>query len=112
MELARRPFGKTGLRVHPICMGCAALGDMPDTFAFEVSVERARATVRALFDSEINFLDTAAIYGYDAGSRPEGFGESERRIGAVIKERGGLPQGFVLATKADREPGSNQFDGD
>ena len=29
-----------------------------------------------------------------------------------MRERGGLPPGFVLATKADREPGANRFDGE
>jgi D-threo-aldose 1-dehydrogenase len=68
--------------------------------------------VRAWLDSdEIDFLDTAAIYGYDA-AEPNGFGESERRIGQVLRERGGLPPGKVLSTKADREPGTNRFDGE
>ncbi len=98
-----RAFGRTIFRTHPLCMGGAALGDMPDTFGYSVSAEDAHATVRALFDSEINFLDTANIYG---------FGESERRIGHVVRERGGLPAGFVLATKADRDDETGRFDGD
>jgi D-threo-aldose 1-dehydrogenase len=101
--LARRPFGRTGLEVHPICLGGAPLGDMPETFAYSVPEAQALATVRACLDSEINFVDTANIYG---------FGESERRIGLVVRERGGLPPGFVLATKADREKDSRRFDGD
>ena len=85
---------------------------MPETFAYAVPVEDAHATVRAFFDqTEINFIDTAAIYGYDEGS-PHGFGESERRIGHVVRERGALPAGFVLSTKADREPETNRFDGE
>jgi D-threo-aldose 1-dehydrogenase len=85
---------------------------MPETFAYAVPVEDAHATVRAFFDqTEINFIDTAAIYGYDEGS-PHGFGESERRIGHVVRERGTLPAGFVLSTKADREPETNRFDGE
>jgi D-threo-aldose 1-dehydrogenase len=100
--LVRRPFGRTGLEVHPICLGGAPLGDMPETFAYSVPEEQALATVRACLDSEINFIDTANIYG---------FGESERRIGLVLRERG-LPAGVVLATKADRERESRRFDGD
>jgi D-threo-aldose 1-dehydrogenase len=110
-SMEKRAFGQTGLSVTPICLGCASLGNMPQTFAYTVSEEDAQATLRAFFDSELNFIDTAAIYGYDAKS-PDGFGESERRIGRAIRERGGLPSGFILATKADREPGSNRFDGD
>jgi D-threo-aldose 1-dehydrogenase len=101
--LSRRPFGRTGLEVHPVCLGCAPLGDMPDTFGYSVPEEDALATVRACFDSEINFVDTANIYGC---------GESERRVGLVVRERGGLPPGVVLATKADRDKDSRRFDGD
>jgi D-threo-aldose 1-dehydrogenase len=94
------------LTLSPICLGCASLGNMPDTFAYSVPAEDAHATVRAFLDSdEINYIDTAAIYG-------DTFGESERRIGHVLRERGGLPSGKVLSTKADREPGTNRFDGE
>ena len=89
-----RPLGTTGLLVSPLCVGCAPLGDMPKTFAYSVPEEQALAMVRAVFQSPINFLDTAASYGD---------GESERRIGLVLKELGGLPAGYVLATKADRD---------
>jgi D-threo-aldose 1-dehydrogenase len=80
---SRRTLGSTGLSVSPVCIGCAPLGDMPGTFDYRVSEERARETLRAVFESQINFLDTAASYGD---------GESERRIGEVLKEMGGLPE--------------------
>jgi D-threo-aldose 1-dehydrogenase len=112
VDLSPRALGSTGLTVSPLCLGCASLGSMPETFAYSVPPEDAHATVRAWLDSdEIDFLDTAAIYGYDA-AEPNGFGESERRIGQVLRERGGLPPGKVLSTKADREPGTNRFDGE
>jgi len=101
--LAKRPLGNTGLLVTPICIGGAPLGNMPETFAYGVPEENALATVRAAFAGPFNFLDTAAIYGY---------GESERRIGKVIRELGGLPEGFVLATKADRDPETGDFSGE
>jgi len=99
--LPRRPLGTTGLLVTPICAGGAPLGSMPDTFGYAVPEEQAIATIRAIFASPINFLDTAAAYGD---------GESERRIGLVIRELGGLPNGFVLATKADRDLATRRFD--
>jgi D-threo-aldose 1-dehydrogenase len=102
-QLQPRSLGKTSLQVTPLCIGCAELGNMPDTFNYSVSEEQALATVRAALRSPINFLDTAAIYG---------FGESERRIGLVLRELGGLPPGYVLATKADRDPTSNDFSGE
>ncbi len=100
--LAQRPLGSTGLHVTPICIGTAPLGSMPETFAYEVPEERALATIRAFFADSLNFLDTAASYGD---------GESERRIGIVLGELGGLPPGFVLATKADRDLQTGIFTG-
>jgi D-threo-aldose 1-dehydrogenase len=95
-------FGKTGLRVTPLCLGCAPLGDMPDTFAYSVSEEDALETVRTTLRSPIRFIDTAASYGD---------GEAERRIGRVLKEGDGLPPGYVLATKADRNLQTGDFSG-
>jgi len=100
---SRRPLGATGLSVSPICVGCAALGNMPETFEYSVSRERALETLQAVFESPINFLDTAASYGD---------GESERRIGQVLKEIGGLPEGCVLSTKADRDLQTGEFSGE
>ncbi len=107
--LAPRPLGSTGLQVTPICIGTAPLGNMPETFAYSVEEERALATIRAFFTGHgnsgtgpFNFLDTAASYGD---------GESERRIGIVLRELGGVPPGFVLATKADRDLRTGVFTG-
>ena len=100
--LAKRLLGSTGLQVSPICLGTSALGDMPDTYKFSVNRERALSTIRAALTSDINFIDTAASYG---------LGESERRIGAVLKEMGGIPDGYVVATKADRDLETNEFSG-
>jgi D-threo-aldose 1-dehydrogenase len=58
--------------------------------------------VRAVFDGPVNFLDTSRNYG---------FGRSEERIGEVIRERGGLPPGFVISTKLDRDMETSRFDG-
>jgi D-threo-aldose 1-dehydrogenase len=101
--LPLRPFGPTDLRVTPLCIGCAPLGDMPETFAYSVAEEQALATLRTVFSSPINFSDTAAAYGD---------GESERRIGIVLRELGGLPPGYVLATKADRDLKTGDFSGE
>jgi D-threo-aldose 1-dehydrogenase len=100
---SRRPLGRTGLSVSPVCVGCAPLGNMPETFEYSVSKQRASDTLHAVFESPLNFLDTAASYGD---------GESERRIGEVLAEIGGLPEDCVLATKADRDPKTGDFSGD
>jgi D-threo-aldose 1-dehydrogenase len=88
-----RPLGSTGLMVSAVALGAAPLGAMPEAFGCEVPEERAYATVRAVLQSPINFLDTSANYGE---------GRSESRIGKVLSELGGRPAGVVLATKADR----------
>jgi D-threo-aldose 1-dehydrogenase len=102
LSLSPRSLGKTGLMVTPLCLGCAPLGNMPETFAYSVGEEQALDTIRAAFSGPINFLDTAASYGD---------GESERRIGQVLRELGGLPAGFVLASKADRDLHTGEFSG-
>ncbi|MBV9789019.1 MAG: aldo/keto reductase [Chloroflexi bacterium] len=101
-DLALRRFGQTELLVTPLCLGCAPLASMPEVF-YPVPEEQAFAVLRSFFDSPLNFLDTAAAYGD---------GESERRIGVVLRERGGLPAGAVLATKADRDLRTGDFSGE
>jgi D-threo-aldose 1-dehydrogenase len=76
---------------------------MPETFGFSVAKERAHETLRTVIDSPVNFLDTAAAYGN---------GESEKRIGEVLRELGGVPPGYVVATKADRDLSTGDFSGE
>jgi len=101
--LSRHLLGSTGLEVTSLCIGCAPLGNMPETFAYAVAEEQALSTIRSVLSSPINFVDTAASYGD---------GESERRIGLVLRELGGVPPEFVLATKADRHLQTGEFTGD
>lgn len=99
--MKKTAIGSTGLEVTEICFGTSSLGNMPATYGYEVGEERARATVEAILDGPANFLDTSRNYG---------LGHSERRIGAVLKARGGLPAGFVLSTKLDRDMETNRLD--
>ena len=101
--LAPRPLGSTGLEVPALCVGCAPLGDMPEAFGYRIGEARALELCRAILAGPIRFADTAAAYGE---------GRSERRLGLALRERGGLPPGFVLATKADRDLRTGTFDGD
>lgn len=98
--LDRRPFGSTELMVPPIAVGCAPLGDMPETFAYSVDEADAVETIKEALAGPLNYIDTAALYGD---------GESERRVGLALKELGGLPAGAVLQTKAGRNPTNNDF---
>ena len=96
-----QPLGKSKLKVTPLCFGTSGLGNMPDTYGYEVDETRARETLHAVFESQINFLDTGNNYG---------FGRSEKRIGDALRDIGGLPEGFVLSTKVDRDMQTGRFD--
>jgi D-threo-aldose 1-dehydrogenase len=101
--MEKNAIGKTGLEITEIGFGAAPLGDMPGTYGHSVDEVTAHATINAIFDSPVNFLDTSRNYGD---------GRSEQRIGAVIRARGGLPAGFVLSTKLDRDMETGRFDAD
>ena len=99
----KRAVGKTGIEVTDICFGTSGLGHMPDTYGYDVTEARARETLDAIFESDVNFIDTSNNYG---------FGRSEARIGDAIRARGGLPEGFVISTKLDRDMETGRFDAD
>lgn len=87
-----RPLPGTGLTVSALALGGSPLGSMPENYGHDVSPERGIDTVRAALHSDIRFIDTSN--GYSGG-------ESERRIGAALTAAGGLPAGYVVATKVD-----------
>jgi D-threo-aldose 1-dehydrogenase len=99
----RRPLGRTGLQVSPVCIGTSPLASMPALYGYEVAEERAEATIRATLAGPFNFLDTSNNYGG---------GAAEVRIGHVLAADGGVPAGFVLATKVDADPATGDFSGD
>ena len=101
MSVNSQEIGTTGVQIPAICFGTSALGNMPDTYSYEVSEVRAIETLEAILSSPIPFLDTSRVYG---------MGRSEERIGKVISKMGGLPQGAIISTKLDRDLGSNQLD--
>ena len=99
-----RPLGRTGLAVTSICVGTSALGSFPSQYGYEVSTEQAVSAMLAAFEGPYNFVDTSNEYGNG--------GDSERRIGQALATRGGVPDGFLVATKVDPLPGSSDFSGD
>ena len=101
--MRKNQFGATGYRVTPICVGTSALGSFPAQYGYEVDQETAVDTILKVFEGPLNFIDTSNEYGNG--------GDSERRIGAALKEHGGLPEGFLLATKVDPIAGSDDFSG-
>ncbi len=80
-------IGKTDLYVNPIGLGTNAVGG--HNIYPHLNEETGKDVIRTAFESGINFLDTAYIYG------PK---RSEELIGEVIKERGNRSD-IVIATK-------------
>jgi aryl-alcohol dehydrogenase-like predicted oxidoreductase len=89
-----RNFGRTGVRVSPLCLGAMMFGEWgnPD------HKDCIRIIHRAL-DTGINFIDTADVYSH---------GESEEIVGEALA--GGRRADVILATKvhAPMGEGPNQ----
>jgi D-threo-aldose 1-dehydrogenase len=100
-QVKRFKIGSTGVEVTALGFGTSPLGSMPDTYGYEVDEDRARETLLRMLEGPVNWLDTSRNYG---------LGRSEQRIGAVIRELGGLPSGFVVSTKLDRDMETGAFD--
>lgn len=94
-------LSRSGLAIPALCFGTSGLGSMPDTYGYAVDDARARSTLDAILDGPVNFIDTSRNYG---------MGRSEQRIGEALRARGGLPKGFIVSTKLDRDA-DNRFDG-
>src|SRR6266545_8199724 len=80
-------LGRTGLLVSRLCLGTMNFGPMtsePDSYAI---MDRA-------LDHEINFFDTANVYG-----RKLGEGVTEQIIGRWFAQGDGRRDKVVLATK-------------
>jgi 1-deoxyxylulose-5-phosphate synthase len=78
-----RPLGSSGIEVSEISLGSWL------TYSGGVGDEQARACVRAAFDADINFIDTANVYGR---------GAAESFLGDVLRDH--ARDSYVLATKA------------
>jgi aryl-alcohol dehydrogenase-like predicted oxidoreductase len=81
--LKRRQLGKTSLHVSEIGLGCWPLGgelniNGVSTTYGNVTKENAKAIIECALDSGVNTFDTADVYS---------LGQSERRLGEILKER-------------------------
>ncbi|MGO7380976.1 aldo/keto reductase [Rhizobium ruizarguesonis] len=98
MEYAK--FGKTGLEVSKICLGCMTFGDPGrGNHAWSLPEEESRTMIKQAIDLGINFLDTANTYSN---------GSSEEIVGRAIKDFA-KREDIVLATKVFNRmrPGPN-----
>jgi len=91
-----RPLGRTGLSVSAITAGGGPIGGMPKLFGYDVAERQGIEVVRTLLHSPIRSIDTSN--GYSDG-------KSEQRIGTAVREEGGLPGDFLVATKVDARDG-------
>lgn len=104
MELRTATLGRTGLTCSVLGAGTSPLGSMEHLYGYAVEKQRAIDTVLAVLDSPITMIDTSNGYGVD--------GSSELRIGGALQQVGGIPDGFLLATKVDPDPTTEDFSGE
>lgn len=97
----RRVLGRTGLEVSEVSLGAALLGR--DRELGEVPSEQAVAAAVAMLTGPFVAVDSSNSYGE---------GRSELALGAGIATLGGIPDGRLLMTKADRDLATGRFDGD
>jgi aryl-alcohol dehydrogenase-like predicted oxidoreductase len=81
LPMRYRPLGDSGLVVSVVGLGC-------NNFGSRLDLDGTRAVVEAAIEAGVTLLDTADIYGRDAGS--------ERLLGEVLQ---GRREQVVLATK-------------
>ena len=93
-------FGKTGLGVSRLCIGCMSYG-IPDRgpHPWTLDEEKSRPLIRKALDLGINFFDTANVYSD---------GTSEKIVGRALKEFVKRDD-VVIATKVNSRmrPGPN-----
>jgi aryl-alcohol dehydrogenase-like predicted oxidoreductase len=87
-------LGRAGLKVSRICLGTM-------NFSLYIDEKASHAIMDAALDAEINFFDTANVYGHhwfepDAPNHP---GMTEEIIGNWFAQGGGRRKKVVLATK-------------
>ncbi|HYX01585.1 MAG TPA: aldo/keto reductase [Reyranella sp.] len=87
MALARRRVGRTNLEVTGMGLGGAPMGG----FRATISDAEAVALTNAAYDAGVGYFDTSPFYGY---------GRSELRMGAALRER--PRESYVLSTKIGR----------
>jgi aryl-alcohol dehydrogenase-like predicted oxidoreductase len=81
--MERRPLGRTGMQVSPLCLGAMMFGAWG-----EPDHDKSVAIVHRALDADINFIDTADVYSQ---------GESETIVGKALA--GGRRNEVILATK-------------
>ncbi|HVP98998.1 MAG TPA: aldo/keto reductase, partial [Roseiarcus sp.] len=87
-------FGKTGMRVSRLCLGCMTYGS-PKWREWVLDEEAARPFIREALEKGINFFDTADVYS---------IGASEEILGRALKDYAKRSE-VVIATKVHGQMG-------
>jgi len=93
-------FGKTGLELSRLCLGCMTYGDPSrGSHSWTLDEEKSRPLIKQALELGINFLDTANVYSD---------GTSEEIVGRAIRDFAKREE-IVLATKVFNRmrPGPN-----
>src|SRR6516165_4851179 len=87
METVR--FGKTGMQVSRICLGCMTYGSTKWR-EWVLEEEESRPFIRRALELGFNFFDTADMYS---------LGASEEILGRALRDFGPSRNKLVIATK-------------
>ena len=82
--MQRRPLGRTGVQVSPLCLGAMMFGA-----GGEPDHDESVRIIHAALDGGVNFIDTADVYSA---------GESEEIVGKALA--GDRRDDVILATKS------------
>src|SRR6187549_2590756 len=82
-----RHLGRLGLLVSPLCLGTMNFGP-------ETTEDDSHAIMDRAHELEINFFDTANVYGWKKGE-----GITEQIVGRWFAKGGGRRERAVIATK-------------
>jgi len=94
----RRPFGRSGLDLSPLCLG-------GNVFGWSADEEASYAVLDAYVDAGGNVIDSANIYAWWAPGNSGG--ESEGVLGRWLASRT-VPDDLVVATKVGMKGGPQQ----
>lgn len=99
--MEQRSFGRSGIKVSPLCLGTMQFGWTADEKA---SIE----VLDAAYDAGINFIDTADIYSRWIDGNPGGV--AERIIGKWLRKNPEKRTQIILATKVRGRMGEGPND--
>ncbi len=96
--MTTRKLGNSDLKITSIGVGSWAIGGAGWQFAWGAQDDRdSVAAIRAALETGINWIDTAAVYG---------FGHSEEMVASAIQGLGNRPYVFTKCGRLGRDDGS------